>query len=103
MRELFRRKPEIESAPLERECILYSPGANKFLHLNSTAAFIWSRIGQPANAESVAGDLATSFAGVRRSDALRDVESLLKEMVSLSVVEALPAPGSDGPAERENR
>ncbi len=102
MGDLYRRKPEIESAPLDRECILYSPGANKFLHLNSTASFIWSRIGEPASAESVAGELVRSFEGVQRSDALRDVESLLTEMVSLAVVEVLPGPGKDGPVPREN-
>lgn len=106
MADLYRRKPEIESAPIERECILYSPGADRFLHLNSTASFVWSRIGEPATAESVAGALASSFEGVQRSDALRDVESLLEELVSLSVVEVLPGPVSgpvdDGPVPREN-
>ncbi len=101
MPDLFRRKPEIESAPLDRECILYSPGANKFLHLNSTASFVWTRIGEPSTAESVAGDLVRSFEGVQRSDALRDVETLLREMVSLSVVDVLPGPGADDPIERE--
>jgi hypothetical protein len=102
MRERFRRRPEIDSAPLERECILYSPGLNKFLHLNSTASFIWSRLEGPVTAESVADALARSFEGVRSADALRDVESLLKEMVDLSVVEVLPAAVEDVPLEREN-
>ena len=103
MHDCFQQKSEIESAPLGSECVLYSPSSNKFLHLNQTASFIWSRIKEPATADQIAGDLAGSFSGVSRTDATRDVESTLKDFVSLSVVETLPPAETTRPIPRENR
>lgn len=97
----FRQQAEIESAPLEGECVLYNPEADRFLHLNRTASFIWGRIKDPASAEEIAGDLVRRFSGVTTPDAIRDVSATLEELVSMSVVESLPAP--EAAADRENR
>lgn len=92
---LFQRQPEVESAPLEDECILYHPGENRFLRLNRTASFIWRRIEAPATAEEIAGELVREFSGVDGPDAVTDIRAALERMVSMSVVEASD-PGSPG-------
>lgn len=95
---LFKRQPEVESAPLEDECILYHPGENRFLRLNRTASFVWSRLESPASAETIAGDLVGRFKGVERPDAIRDIAAVLDQMVSMSVAEAHKAGPESEPA-----
>lgn len=87
----FQRSTEIEEAPLERECILFSPARNKFFVLNSTASFIWSQLKDPVTAEELASNLSKSFSEVTETDARDDVESMLDEMLSLAVVVAAEA------------
>jgi len=84
----FKRNAEIEEAPLESECILFSPSRNKFFVLNRTASFIWSQVREPATAEEVSGSLSKSFAGASASDIRSDVKAILDEMLDLAVVVA---------------
>lgn len=84
----FKRNAEIEEAPLDNECILFSPSRNKFFVLNRTASFIWSQVRRPVTAEEVSSTLSKSFAGAGASEVRSDVQSILDEMLELAVVVA---------------
>jgi hypothetical protein len=100
---MFKRIAEIETAPLDKECILFSPSKNKFYVLNRTASFIWSRMEKPASSGDVAAALLASFSGVTESQAVQDVESALSEMTSLAVIEPAHAEAPVSSPSEENR
>ena len=108
MPDTFKRNAEIEAAPLDDECILFSPSKNKFYVLNRTASFIWSRMEKSSSADDVAAAVMRSFSGVTASQVIQDVESALSEMASLAVIEpaqaasAIRSPSEENPRE-ENR
>jgi hypothetical protein len=83
----FRRSPSVESAPLDAEEIILDGARNKFLLLNETSRFIWSRLSEPRTAEDLSDELCTAFDGVSSEDALRDVEAVLQQLLSLNLVE----------------
>ena len=73
----YRRNPAIEAAPLQQEMILFEPGANRFLLLNGTAAFLWEQLEQPATAEQLSDEVCRHYEGVDKSAALEDVHKAL--------------------------
>jgi hypothetical protein len=85
----FQRSATVEAADLDGEVILFAPGANRFFVLNRTASFIWERLEAPSTVEDIASGLCRSFTGVALSDAVRDVESAVREMLSSELVVAL--------------
>jgi RPA family protein len=87
MEPTYARSPAVEAAPLEAECILFHPEANRFFVLNDTAAFIWSRLETAATASEIAAELRRSFEGVGEDTARKDVATALEHMLELAVVE----------------
>ncbi len=83
---LFKRKSDVETAPLQEESIVFHPGQNRFCMLNRTSSFIWSRLESPASATQIASELSTSFAGISPADALNDVQQALSTLLSLDLV-----------------
>src|SRR5262249_43704804 len=85
----FEQNPACEATRLQDEIILFHPKLNKFCLFNQTLAFIWSQLERPATAEQLAEELSRGFQGVTVQEASRDVDSILKEMVSLGLVVSL--------------
>jgi len=86
MSKRFRQSVGIESAPLQDELILFHSQTNKFCVLNCTSSFIWSQLQRPVSDEEIAQQLGQRFGGVTASDALRDVDLALKEMLDLGLI-----------------
>ena len=83
---LYSRDSNIEAAPLQDETILLQPVAKTFCLLNRTAAFIWNEMSSPMTAEMIALRIAATFAGVTANQAASDVESTLRQLVSMGFV-----------------
>jgi hypothetical protein len=83
---LYSRDSSIEAAPLQDETILLQPHAKTFCLLNKTAAFIWNVVSAPVSSELIARRLAVAFADVSPEQALNDVESTLRQLVSMGFV-----------------
>jgi hypothetical protein len=83
---LYSRESNIEAAPLQDETILLQPAAKTFCLLNRTAAFIWSEMSAPMTSETIALRLAATFEGVTENQAANDVESTLRQLVSMGFV-----------------
>jgi hypothetical protein len=83
---LFKRKVDVETAPLQEESIVFHPGQNRFCMLNRTSSFIWHRLESPASATQIASELSASFAGISAADALNDVQQALSTLLSLDLV-----------------
>lgn len=84
----YRRDPTVETAPLQRETILYHPGPNRFCLLNATAACLWEALAEPRTEADLSAALCARFAGVDKATAERDVRAALEELRSLAVIEA---------------
>jgi len=65
---------------------LFHPEANRFVVLNGTGSFIWNLLEKPLTASDLAASMCDQFAEVELSDALRDVEELLQQMLSQELV-----------------
>jgi len=86
MQKSYRRNPSIETAPLDEEAILFNPAANRFVVMNSTGGFIWNLLEEARSADHLARAMCEQFAQVSFPDALRDVETILAEMVSQNLI-----------------
>jgi hypothetical protein len=84
----YQRKLGVESAPLDAEEILFHAERQKFIMLNETASFLWSRLSEPRSPEELARGLCESFASVTSSQALLDVEQTLRRLEELEFVVA---------------
>jgi len=72
---------------MQDETILYHPVTNSFVVLNPSAALVWQSLETPQPAGVLAKQLCAAFAGVTPDQALRDVETALNQLQSLSLVE----------------
>lgn len=93
MEATYARSDAVEAAPLDSECILFHAASNRFLVLNGTASFIWSRLERAATAEEIARDVERSFRDVTAEQVREDVRSALEHMLELAVVETRPSDG----------
>jgi hypothetical protein len=82
----YQQKPQVEIAPLDQGLIVLEPESRKFCALNPTSSVVWSRLQEPATAEQLAHHITEHFQGVTESQALQDVNAILKEMVTLGIV-----------------
>ena len=82
----IRRNPKIEAAPLKDELLLFNGAANKFFVMNASAAFIWERLREPADEETLAAALCESFSGIGREQALADIRQAVRAMIDLGLL-----------------
>ena len=85
----YLRNSAVEAAPLKDASVLFNPNTNKFCLLNSTMAFIWSRLEQEASADEIAAQVCRSFAGVSADQAGADVRQALEAMMELDLLVAV--------------
>ena len=81
----YQKKPGVESAPLDEEEILFHAERQKFIMLNETARFLWTRLSEPQSPEELAKGLSENFT-VSTSQALSDVEKTLRRLEELEFV-----------------
>jgi hypothetical protein len=82
----YRRNTAVEAAPLNDEAILLEPEGSNFFLLNRTSSLLWERMSEAVTAEALAREVCEAFADISASDALRDVNNVLEEMVALKLV-----------------
>jgi hypothetical protein len=87
MASRFRQNPEVEVAPLDRDVLLFHPGANRFCVLNPTAARMWARMELPATVDELAQDLSRAFeAPAELGAVVADVERTVIEMRNMALL-----------------
>jgi hypothetical protein len=84
--QLLTRNVAVETAPLQKDAILYHPDSKRFCILNRTSSFIWDRLQSPTSAIRIAEDLSVHFAEVTPTAALQDVQQALSKMMELGLV-----------------
>jgi len=77
------RNPTVDLAPMKNESVLFQPQTNKFCLLNATAAFLWNQLERPCTVAELAQELCDHFEGVSLTEAIRDVEQTVNELLSL--------------------
>lgn len=82
----LRRNPQVEASPLKGELLLFNGSANKFFVMNSSAAFIWEQLREPAGEEALAERMCASFSGVGVQQALDDVRKTLRMMLDMGLL-----------------
>jgi hypothetical protein len=82
----LRRNPQVESAPLRDELLLFNGSANKFFVMNASAAFLWEQLSEPAGEEDLAARMCASFSGVAAEQARADVQQTVRTMVELGLL-----------------
>lgn len=82
----YSRNLGVESAPLNEEEILFHAETQKFILLNETGRFLWSRLSQPHSPQELALGLCENFTSVTTSQALVDVEKILRRLEELEFV-----------------
>jgi len=93
MTELYQQRPGIETATLQTDAVLFDETTNRFCVLNSTGSFIWSKLETPTSVAGLAHAIVNNFRNVTIDTALKDVESTLEQLESLTL--AVPA-GQEG-------
>jgi coenzyme PQQ synthesis protein D (PqqD) len=84
--QLLTRNGAVETAPLQKDAILYHPDSKRFCILNQTSAFIWDRLQSPSSATQIAEGLSVQFSDVTPATALKDVQEALSTMLELGLV-----------------
>jgi len=88
MQIVVSRNPTVDLAPMKNESVLFQPQTNKFCLLNVTAAFVWSQLEKPRTVSELAQGVCDHFDGVSIPDAIRDIESIVNELLSLKCLES---------------
>lgn len=83
---LFRRKPDVEEAPLQGELMLFDPGSSRFFVLNRTMAFVWRRCDGAHTLASMLDGLPAEFEGVDGAAAPGDLTSAVQELAALGLL-----------------
>ncbi|MFQ5702926.1 MAG: PqqD family protein [Gemmatimonadales bacterium] len=82
----YRRDPDIESAPMPEDTILYNPSASNFCMLNQTAAHVWEKLASPASTDELVSSIREHFS-VGETDAVeRDVRETLRQFQDMKMV-----------------
>jgi hypothetical protein len=68
---------------MSNESVLFQPQTNQFCLLNITATFVWSQLDRPCTTSEIAQTVCDHFDGVSLSEAIRDVEQTVDELLSL--------------------
>lgn len=82
----YKRRPEIEAAPMQGETVLYHPGTRKFCILNPTATYLWSQLDRACTADELTAGVLSAFAGVEQDVAARDVADTLRQFADLEMI-----------------
>lgn len=82
----LRRNPQVEASKLKDELLLFNGSVNKFFVMNSSAAFLWEQLSEPAGEQALAERLRVSFSGVDAQQALADVRQTIRSMVELGLL-----------------
>ena len=85
----YQRNSAVEAAPLKDATVLFNPNTNRFCLLNSTMAFIWTRVEQGATAETIAHQICGNFSGISNDQAALDVRQALDQMLELDLLVTL--------------
>ncbi len=86
--QVVSRNPNVDLAPMKNESVLFQPQANKFCLLNVTAALVWNQLEKPRTVSELAQGLCEHFDGVSMPDAIRDIEKIVNELLSLECLES---------------
>ncbi len=92
---MYRRRQDIEAAPLKDELLLFNAESKKFFVMNTTAAFLWDKLREPAGQPALVAALCAAFSGISEQQAVADVASTISMLVDLGLVDGDEA----GPAE----
>ena len=83
---LFRRKPDVEEAPLQGELMLFDPASARFFVLNRTMAFVWRRCDGAHTLASMLEGLPAEFQGVDPARVPGDLSQAVEELLSLGLL-----------------
>lgn len=83
---IYRRRPDVEEAPLQGELMLFDPGTSRFFVLNRTMAFVWRRCDGQHTVARMIEDLAAEFQGVEGVSASSDLSGAVQELASLGLL-----------------
>jgi hypothetical protein len=86
MESLYSRNLAVESAPMRGESVLFNPQNGKFCLLNSTAALLWNKLETPTTVQRLAGFIESFFEAVDSSQARRDIEVVLSQLLEVNCV-----------------
>jgi Coenzyme PQQ synthesis protein D (PqqD) len=78
------RNSAVDFAPMKSESVLFQPQTNQFCLLNGTATFLWGQLERPCTISEIAQKLCDHFDGVSLTDAIRDVEQTVNQLLSLN-------------------
>lgn len=86
----YLRNPDIESAPMPEEMILYNSGESNFCMLNSTAAHVWERLATPASTDDLVSSIREHFSLAESNTVERDVRETLRQFQDMKMVVPVP-------------
>lgn len=78
------RNSVVDFAPMKNESVLFQPQTSQFCLLNVTATFVWSQLEEPCTISEIAQTLCDHFDGVSLTEAIRDVEQTVNQLLSLN-------------------
>jgi hypothetical protein len=94
MAHKMSRNPAVDFAPMKNESVLFQPQTNQFCLLNVTATLLWNQLDRPCTVSELAQTLCDHFDGINFTEAIRDVEQSVNELLSLNCLTASSPDGS---------
>ena len=92
----LRRAPTVLHDVLDDRTVLIDPLGTELITLNPVGALVWQALDGERDSAVVAGHVAELFKDVEPAVIIRDVESFLDELQSLSLVEQVDATAKPG-------
>jgi hypothetical protein len=89
------RNRAVDLAPMKDESVLFHPDINKFCLLNTTAAFLWNQLEKPHTIPELGQLLTDHFDSVSITEATRNVEGVVNELLALKCLESSQTGTSD--------
>ncbi len=92
---LWQKNPILAWREIDGEIVIVSPNDSVLHELNETGSFVWKRLDGRRPAAEIAAGLAEQY-DVAVEDALRDIETLLRELASRQLLIPADNPTAGG-------
>jgi Coenzyme PQQ synthesis protein D (PqqD) len=92
---VLARRPDVESAVLDGETVLYDAKAHMMHWLNASAAVVWAACDGTAGADEIVRAIEADYPG-QRSEIEHDVRAIIERFRRLDLLRPVPAEGRDG-------
>ncbi len=88
---VLRQVSEIVEVSVGGALVLYEPGGDRYVRLNSTAAELWRALAEPTQLQQLARGLTDAYS-IEAAIAVRDTRAAVEQLIAREIVTVVSAP-----------